>query len=112
MADHLDRARRYVAASGIDALLVTKAENRRHVTGFTGSAGLALVSADAALLADAEQGPHQVLPVPHPPGDPVEGDVDDLARHGSNLRLDVTLPSGKCFPRLGWPGYRVKRPSR
>ncbi len=51
MADHLDRARRYVAASGVDALLVTKAENRRYVTGFTGSAGLALVSADAALLA-------------------------------------------------------------
>lgn len=51
IGDHLDRARRYLAASGVDALLLAKAENRRYVTGFTGSAGLALVGARDALLA-------------------------------------------------------------
>jgi len=50
MTDHLERARRYLGASGVDALLLVKAENRRYVTGFTGSAGLALVTARAALL--------------------------------------------------------------
>ncbi len=51
MADHLDRARRYLAASGVDALLLVRTENRRYVTGFTGTAGLALVTARDALLA-------------------------------------------------------------
>ncbi len=51
MRDHLERARRYVAASGVDALLLVKTENRRYVTGFTGSAGLALVTAGDAVLA-------------------------------------------------------------
>ena len=37
----------------VDAVLVTQAENRRYATGFTGSAGLVMVSAtDAALFTD------------------------------------------------------------
>ncbi|HYM68494.1 MAG TPA: Xaa-Pro peptidase family protein [bacterium] len=51
MRDHLERARHYLAGSGVDALLLVKAENRRYVTGFTGSAGIALVAGGAALLA-------------------------------------------------------------
>ncbi len=51
IAARLDRARRYLASAGLDALLVMRAENRRYVTGFTGSAGLALVTARDALLA-------------------------------------------------------------
>jgi Xaa-Pro aminopeptidase len=51
MADHLDRARAYAAANGVDALLLSKTENRRYVTGFTGSAGLAVVGVRDALLA-------------------------------------------------------------
>ncbi len=49
--DHLARARQYLAGSGMDALLVVKSENRRYMTGFTGSAGLALVTTQDALLA-------------------------------------------------------------
>jgi len=48
---HLDRARSLVAASNIDALLILKTENRRYATGFTGSAGLALVTRTEELLA-------------------------------------------------------------
>lgn len=51
MRDHLARARAYVSENGVDALLLTKTENRRYVTGFTGSAGLALVGPRDALLA-------------------------------------------------------------
>jgi Xaa-Pro aminopeptidase len=51
VADHLERARTYLAGASVDALLIARPENRRYVTGFTGSAGLAIVSPDAALLA-------------------------------------------------------------
>src|SRR5437588_665380 len=47
----LDRARDYLAASGVGALLLVKTENRRYVTGFTGSAGLALIAPAEAFLA-------------------------------------------------------------
>jgi hypothetical protein len=46
----------------------------------------AVLEPDTALLPDGEQRPHQVLAVPHPAGDTVEGDGDDLARHGFSLR--------------------------
>lgn len=42
----LDRVRAAVAAANIDALLVTSAANRRYVSGFTGSNGWLLISAD------------------------------------------------------------------
>jgi Xaa-Pro aminopeptidase len=49
--DHLDRARGYLALHDVDALLLLRPENRRYVTGFTGTAGLALVTRDDAFLA-------------------------------------------------------------
>ncbi|HXX36665.1 MAG TPA: Xaa-Pro peptidase family protein [bacterium] len=51
MTDHLERARQYLAGAGVDALLVLKYENRRYITGFTGSAGIGLVTEHGALLA-------------------------------------------------------------
>jgi Xaa-Pro aminopeptidase len=59
VADHLERTRAYLAAAGAsgagqgyaDALLVARPENRRYVTGFTGSAGLVVVTPSQALLA-------------------------------------------------------------
>jgi FAD binding domain len=59
----------------------------------------AVVEPHAALLADGEQGPHQVLPVSHPPGDPVHGDVDDLA--------SWVKPSGRARRRQGSPGALI-----
>ena len=47
----LDRARALLATSGAEALLILKTENRRYVTGFTGSAGLALITPSEAFLA-------------------------------------------------------------
>jgi Xaa-Pro aminopeptidase len=49
--DRVTRARELLRAPHLDALLVQKGENRRYVTGFTGSAGLALLTATDAWLA-------------------------------------------------------------
>lgn len=47
----LDRVREMLSEQGVDALLVSQPENRRYLSGFTGSAGYLLISPGAALLA-------------------------------------------------------------
>lgn len=49
-AARLRRLRERFGPAGIDALLVTRAPNVGYLTGFTGSAGVLLVTPDAALL--------------------------------------------------------------
>src|SRR3954469_7763173 len=46
----LEKLRRLLAEQGIDALLVTNPFNRRYITDFTGTAGLALISSDDAVF--------------------------------------------------------------
>ena len=49
----LAKLRETFKEKGIDALLVTNAYNRRYITGFTGSAGVAIISAaDAVFITD------------------------------------------------------------
>jgi Xaa-Pro aminopeptidase len=48
---HLERTRAYLEGASVDALLIVRPENRRYVTGFSGSAGLAVVTPASALLA-------------------------------------------------------------
>ena len=48
---HAARARELLREPALDALLLLRPENRRYVTGFTGSAGLALLTAADAWLA-------------------------------------------------------------
>ncbi len=50
VAGRLPRLRERFAEAGIDALLVTRLPNVRYLTGFTGSAGMVLVTATDALL--------------------------------------------------------------
>jgi Xaa-Pro aminopeptidase len=50
IAPRLGRLRAELAGAGIDALLVTKLQNVRYLTGFTGSAGILLVSGSQALF--------------------------------------------------------------
>ncbi|MBN1138160.1 MAG: aminopeptidase P family protein [Anaerolineae bacterium] len=47
----LTKLRQILAEREVDALLVSQPENRRYLTGFTGSAGLLLVTASRAVLA-------------------------------------------------------------
>lgn len=51
MRYRLAKLREWLAGSGVDAILVSQPENRRYLSGFTGSAGVLLVSMDAAIVA-------------------------------------------------------------
>lgn len=51
MPHRLDKLRRKLAEKGLDAILISQAENRRYLSGFTGSAGFLLVSQEKAILA-------------------------------------------------------------
>jgi len=51
VAGRIDRLREAFADAEVDALLVTSMVNIRYLTGFTGSAGVLLVTGDEALLA-------------------------------------------------------------
>ena len=51
MSERLDKLRARFDARGIDALLVSAPENRRYMSGFTGSAGYLLISRKDAVLA-------------------------------------------------------------
>jgi len=51
MSDRLAQVRRRLDELEIDALLVTQTENRRYLSGFTGSAGVLLISRDRSILA-------------------------------------------------------------
>jgi Xaa-Pro aminopeptidase len=46
----LTKLRESFQASGIDALLITSGKNRQYITGFTGSAGVAVVTEDKAVF--------------------------------------------------------------
>lgn len=47
----LDRLREKLCEDSLDAILVSSSENRRYLSGFTGSAGFLLISQEEALLA-------------------------------------------------------------
>ncbi|GAX90897.1 M24 family metallopeptidase [Effusibacillus lacus] len=66
MKNRLTRLREQIANQPVDGMLILKPENRRYISGFTGSAGYLLVtSSDAVLITDfryteqaREQAPH------------------------------------------------------
>ncbi len=47
----LEKLRESLTTEGLDAILITQPENRRYLSGFTGSAGVLLISQDEAILA-------------------------------------------------------------
>ena len=47
----LTKLRETLATEGLDAILITQPENRRYLSGFTGSTGVLLISQDQAVLA-------------------------------------------------------------
>jgi Xaa-Pro aminopeptidase len=51
MSTRIDSLRRRLDQSELDAVLISQAENRRYLSGFTGSAGFLLISQERALLA-------------------------------------------------------------
>lgn len=51
MHSRLGKIRRKLTEEGIDALLISQADNRRYLSGFTGSAGFLIISQQQAVLA-------------------------------------------------------------
>lgn len=51
MNDRLEKLRRKIASEGLDAILISQGENRRYLSGFTGSAGFLIISEKRAILA-------------------------------------------------------------
>ena len=51
MSARLEKLRQKLMEEELDAILITQPENRRYLSGFTGSAGVLLISAEQAILA-------------------------------------------------------------
>jgi len=51
MNQRLDKLRRRMDELGLDAVLISQPQNRRYLSGFTGSAGYLLITADDAVIA-------------------------------------------------------------
>ncbi|MGD0152170.1 MAG: Xaa-Pro peptidase family protein [Thermacetogeniaceae bacterium] len=65
MARRLRLLRKFMAERELKALLVTKLENRRYISGFTGSFGIILITPDeASLLTDGRYGTQAQLEAP------------------------------------------------
>ncbi len=105
--DRLTRLRERLTSSDVDALVVTKLQNLRYVTGFTGSAGIAVVTpARAHLVLDfryleqaAAQAPtFERVHAKGPLIDAAAGVLKDLAVRRAGVEAD-TLPIGS-FRRL------------
>jgi Xaa-Pro aminopeptidase len=89
MQARIERLRRKMADSGVHAFLVSHPVNRRYVTGFTGSSGVALITeTDAVLITDfryvtqvKEQAPHMTL-VEHTPASIFETVAEECRKRG------------------------------
>ena len=51
MNNRLERLRTKLSENDLDAIFVSSPENRRYLSGFSGSAGFLIISKDAAVLA-------------------------------------------------------------
>ncbi len=105
--DRLTRLRGLLASSGVDAVVITKPQNLRYVTGFTGSAGIAVVTpAHAHLVLDFRYLEQAATQAPkfarvHARGplvDAAAGVLRDLGARRAGVEAD-TMPIG-AFRRL------------
>lgn len=97
-ATRLRKLRQELESLGVDAFVVTQPENRRYLSGFTGSAGTLLITQDEAILITdfryVEQAPKQA-----PQFEVVEAMPDVLGKEISNL---VTRAAAK---RVGFESH-------
>lgn len=99
--DRRTRLRARLAAAGLDALIVTTPENVRYLTGFTGSAGSLLVTADAQVLATDRRYADQAASE--------AGDCEVLVTSGRDWladQVDAGMRCGVESHRLSWDAAR------
>ena len=92
MSARLDKLRGLLPEKGVDALLISMPENRRYVSGFTGSAGYLFITGEQAVLgtdfryteqAEGQSPDFQIVRI--------GGDWSWL---GEQIKRDWRLPSG------------------
>ncbi len=90
MNQRLDKLRRRMEEQGLDAVLISQPQNRRYLSGFTGSSGYLLITADDAVIAtdfryyeqSAQQAPDFRL---HQATGPMEGWLPGLLTAAGDL---------------------------
>ena len=96
MAGRLKKLREKLIDHGLDAILVSQGENRRYLSGFTGSAGLLLISGERAILATDFRYVEQArAEVP---------DFEIVRMQGAPSEWFPTLMSGLDVQKLGFEG--------
>jgi Xaa-Pro aminopeptidase len=99
MSTRLGGLRNQLHHNGIDAILVSQSENRRYLSGFTGSAGFLLISQDSAVLATDFRYVEQAQ---------YEAPAFELVRtKGTLSKWLPSLLSGLDIQRLGFEGRDV-----
>lgn len=99
MANRLERLRSQLAQNGLDAIFISQSENRRYLSGFTGSAGFLLISQDRAILATDFRYVEQAR---------AEAPAFEIVRmQGAPSEWFPTLVSGLDIQKLGFEGREV-----
>jgi len=99
MANRLERLRNQLAQSGLGAIFISQSENRRYLSGFTGSAGFLLISQDRAILATDFRYLEQAR---------AEAPAFEIVRmQGALSEWFPTLVSGLDIDMLGFEGREV-----
>jgi len=92
VAGRIDAVRGALDAAGCDTLLVTKLENVRYLTGFSGSAAFLLVTADRAILTSDGRYSEQA--------------AQQLAHHGVVAEIEIGRPDRQLAALAGAAGTR------
>jgi len=78
--ERLSRLRSKLSSEGVDGLLVTHATNRKYMSGFTGSSGVLLITANRALLLSDFRYKTQA---------PAQAPAFEFLEHGANLMESI-----------------------
>lgn len=98
MGNRLDRLREELTNKGLDAILVSNPDNRRYLSGFTGTAGYLLISSEEAYLATDFRYTEQAhAQAPH----------FQILRTSSNWMWLVELLSNSNLKKLGFESQHM-----
>ena len=99
MSYRLEKLRQILVEEELDAILISQGENRRYLSGFTGSAGFLLISQDRAILATDSRYVEQAQ---------AEASTFEVIRiQGALSKWLPPLLSGLDIQRLGFEGRDV-----
>jgi Xaa-Pro aminopeptidase len=97
----IDRLRAMLDIAGCDALIVTNPTNVRYLTGFTGSAGLVVVTADDAVLVTDGRYETQAVEQITASGAPATVEIT------TNAQREVTISAVGSSVRVGLESHSV-----